>query len=208
MTLPPIWSAVVHWFLSVPPNGEAKDALIAIASVAAVVWTGGLITMQLKKLSTILGNALDYVQTAFMGACFGLFATGVPLRCAVIVFGLIYTIQSIASLVQSTWLLRRAKAGEVVFKHKNGIWYYTERFAKGTRQYAWTTLASMLAYVAVFVWPTQYAMCWFGWGLLYLGMQMILWQLYKIEKPLEVPAPVLPTLLPSGAINPIPSQDR
>jgi hypothetical protein len=77
----------VHWFSNVQQGGnDYKDALIAIASVAAVIWTGGLITMQLRNGSIALGNGLDFLQNACMGTALALFVVGVPLRAVVLAF--------------------------------------------------------------------------------------------------------------------------
>jgi len=55
---------------------------------------------------------------------------------------------------------------------------YAEPYGKAILQYSGTTLLSMLGYVGVIVWPTQLAVCIFGWLMMYLGLQFILVRLY------------------------------
>jgi hypothetical protein len=174
-----IWGSLVHWFVSVPPGGEAKDALIVIASVAAVVWTGGLITMQLRQGSIALGNGLDFLQSAFMGTALALFVVGVPLRAIVLVFAIFYTIKSVRELSQGMRLRGIARReGPMTIVVTNLGAAYAEPYGKASVQYSATTLLSMLGYVAVIVWPTQFTVSVFGWLMMFLGLQLILVRLY------------------------------
>jgi hypothetical protein len=178
-----LWPAWVQWFLTVP--GEApdayKDALIAVASVAAVVWTGGLITMQLKKTSVVLMNGLDYLQTAFMGSMLALFASGVWLRVIVLAFGVYYIQLAFQQLIlaRKLWLCH-TDGEEIVTINPDGVPRSVAcgPYAKALVQYVFWTLVSILGYVAIFVWPTRFAMSIFTWTILYVGMQMVLIRLY------------------------------
>lgn|GEM_PF-2818785 len=175
-----LWGNLIHWFLNVPQGGnDFKDALIAIASVAAVVWTGGLITLELRKGSIALGNGLDFLQNAFMGTALALFVVGVPLRAMVLALGLFYTGKSIREIAIGLPILRIARRegpGTIVATDLGMA--YAEPYGKAILQYSGTTLLSMLGYVGVIVWPTQLAVCIFGWLMMYLGLQFILVRLY------------------------------
>lgn len=175
-----LWGTLAHWFVNVPQGGnDYKDALIAIASVAAVLWTGGLITMQLRKGSIALGNGLDFLQNAFMGTALALFVVGVPLRIVVLAFGIFYTVKSLRELSQGVRLRRIARRQgprTIVITDLGAA--YAEPYGKASVQYSATTLLSMLGYVGVIVWPTQLSVCIFGWLMMYLGLQLILVRLY------------------------------
>ena len=57
---------------------EYKDALIAIASVAAVFWTGGLIVRQLyaKVVSNDIVSGMEFCTFSALASIFGLIFTG------------------------------------------------------------------------------------------------------------------------------------
>jgi hypothetical protein len=83
-----IWRIVSHadaagfwqWYSATPPGGEAKEALTLSASIAVVIWSGGLIAFQLKNVSIELRGALLLLEYAFIGPLLGLFTTGAVIR--------------------------------------------------------------------------------------------------------------------------------
>jgi uncharacterized membrane protein len=169
---------LVQWFMTPAVNAEGyKDGLIVIASVSAVIWTGGLITMQLKKNSITLMNGLDFLQNAFMGTAIGMFVTGVPLRLVILLFGIFYTQKSLRELKHGFDLRRLDRQGVITTLVPQGL-VWTGPYAKAVIMYSSLTLASMVAYLGVFVYPTQFALCIFGWVLTFFGMQFILARLY------------------------------
>ena len=104
-------SAIWQWFLTVQTTGSLvrtqNDALIAIASVSAVVWTGGLIAWQIKAWTLSRNFALDMLQTAFMASIISLVAHPPTFRIVATFFLLYYGIGSIVGLAKNrngdTW---------------------------------------------------------------------------------------------------------
>jgi hypothetical protein len=86
-----MWAAVTGFlscFLCALTIDEYKDALIAIASVAAVIWTGAIIGLQLKGLLIELLGCMAMLQTAFIGALFVLLSSPLALHLVAIGFAL------------------------------------------------------------------------------------------------------------------------
>ena len=54
------------WYITPPIGVEHHDILIGIASIAVVVWTGGLVAFQVRGISTELEGALVFLQFAFL----------------------------------------------------------------------------------------------------------------------------------------------
>ena len=168
-------SAFCHWYNSVATNGDLvrpqDTALFAIASVSAVVWTGGLISWQIKQWNLYIPVSLDLVQTAFMGAIFGLFVHPLTFRYLATGFLVLFTVQSIASL----WLNRNHNY--VKNKFATTFTLTDERWdavAKVNRTYATITLCSMILYVMIIVWPYPTVIAWFATIALFVGYQLII----------------------------------
>ena len=87
--------AVWQWYTWTPPE-ENRDALIAIAGVAVVVWTGGLVALTFRRRFTLrLSNGFEYVQLAYIGPLFALVAHGALLRTVAVIFIFYYGIGAI-----------------------------------------------------------------------------------------------------------------
>ena len=71
---------------------DLKDALVAIASVAAVVWTGGLIVRQLypEVVTTDIISGMEFCMFSALASIFGLILSGGPLVLAAGLFFLYY----------------------------------------------------------------------------------------------------------------------
>jgi hypothetical protein len=171
-----------RWYVTIPTGGlwEAAqtDALLAIASVAAIVWTGGLIAFQIKAPSTVNNLALDLLQTSFVGSAFALFLHGETLRAAATVFLVYYVAITVwglycsfrTSLIRRFWKAipnRDSLSDEVLLAIGRAAAVY----------YRWTLL-SMTAFVAVIIFPHQTAVAWIAGLLLYVGLQLALRSLY------------------------------
>lgn len=69
------------WFSSTPASDQVNsDALIGIASVAAIVWTGGLIAFQVRQLASELTASLWLLRFAFLAPLIALVASAPVLR--------------------------------------------------------------------------------------------------------------------------------
>lgn len=164
------------------PSGgnDYKDALIATASIAAVVWTGGLIAIQIRNESSVsLINGLDLLQTAFLGSALALFSVGVPLRVVALIFGAFYLCQACYGWLYARRLRGSARPGQMATVPQGT--FPVSVLADAEEQYSLLTLLSLLFYIPVIWWPSQKSVCIFGWSLTFLGMQMILMRLYAVD---------------------------
>jgi len=173
---------LAHWFVTVPHEeaGEYKDALVAAASVAAVVWTGGLITMQLRNSGIVLIGALDILQNAFMGAILALFVVGVPLRLVVLIVFSFYLIRTTNELAVALTLWRKSDHGATDTVLPSGI-FPTSLLVRTSVRYCVYNYLTLVFYCFVILWPTQKVVSIFAWSALFLGMQMLLTRLYGTD---------------------------
>jgi hypothetical protein len=83
--------SVCSAFTTVPKQSENANALLAIASVAAVVWTGGIISIQINaqraRVKAVLG--MEYLQFAFLAPLAALVAEPLWLRVIATVAGVV-----------------------------------------------------------------------------------------------------------------------
>lgn len=170
--------AVENIVLTAPPTTEYyKEALLATASVAAVVWTGGLIVRQLKAPSITIANGLDFVQAAFMGPLVALATNGVPLRLAAIAFLVVYTIVAAYHIREGLlWRKQIRMVNPAIFHAGNA--HDAKMYAKQTLAYGTWTLISMIAYIFVIWRPTPLTVFVVSWVMLFVGLQVILGRLY------------------------------
>src|ERR1022692_4539324 len=85
-------TTIINWFLNPPPvSAVPTEGLVAIASVAVVIWTGGFIVrgwMQTTAIALMAG--VNYLQFAFFASILALHSNALTLRCAGIGFLLYY----------------------------------------------------------------------------------------------------------------------
>jgi len=81
----PVAVGLWHWYSAMPGGGEAKEALTVSASVAVVIWTGGLISFSVKGVSIELRGALLLLEYAFIGPMLALFTSGAVIRTIALV---------------------------------------------------------------------------------------------------------------------------
>ena len=145
------------------------DALVAIASVGAIIWTGGLIVRQLYPtyLTINLQNGMVYAMFAAFASIAGLFLSGLTLQVTAYAFLLLYEYQYVKDLMY----LYRLNAGlenvpENIPDHAR---YYEDVFAS-TLQEGFL----LIPYPVVMFWPNQYSIAWVGFVTLFFGYQMML----------------------------------
>lgn len=168
---------LIQVFLSPSPVDDwlprVDMALVAIASVAAVVWTGGLVSYQLKQYTVARSVGLEIVQASFIGSVFALFMQPVTLRIVVTVFTVYYVSMFLYALfVQYRDVTATRKTHkEIVDKLSDDdvivLW-------KTTRRYIFYSLLSMILYVCVIVWPYPKEVAWIASVALYVGLQAIM----------------------------------
>jgi len=153
---------LLHWYNTVATTDSltrSQDtALFAIASVSAVVWTGGLISGQIKQWNVVLPVSLDLVQCAFMGAVFKIFVPALGFRYLATAFLLYYIAASSIGIWRNrntNWA--KAKLGSKLTMLNDEQW---NAIAKTNRLYSIITLASVSLFVLAIVWPYPIAVCW------------------------------------------------
>lgn len=167
-----------QWYSTVNTAGIATPrqdtALFAIASVAAVVWTGGLVAYQLKGPSIGRIIALDMVQLSFLGAIFGLFLQPLTFRYTATVFWCLYIAGSIVILHQNRNI-------DFVSKDRAKFPALTDDFyqeqARQNIRYAIVTVASSALLVWMIIYPYPTVIAWSSTIAVFLGLQMVLWVL-------------------------------
>src|SRR5580704_19009874 len=78
----------INWFLNPPPvTIVPTEGLVAIASVAVVIWTGGFIVRGwMKSTAVALMAGMNYLQFAFFASILGLLSNALTLRCLAVAF--------------------------------------------------------------------------------------------------------------------------
>jgi len=166
---------IACWFHESAANPHLLDnALIALASVAGVVWTGGLVALQLQERSSKQVLSMDYLQTVFMACSLSIFAVGAPLRFAIIVFGGYYTYQAVRNIHIAGKCAVRLRAGTPSGYSHMGNVIQNDRDVRALRWYGIGTLLLIVGYLGVYILPVQLSVCILGFLALYFGMQGIL----------------------------------
>ena len=145
------------------------DALVAVASVGAVLWTGGLIVRQLYPtyVSINLQNGMYFAMFASLAAIGGLFLNGLPLQTAAGLFMALYAYWYMKDLKYIYDL--NADLEKVPQNIPDPVKYKAD--AEQATLYEGYLL---LPYVAVIQWPNQFCIACIGFVLLYVGYQLML----------------------------------
>jgi len=169
----------LFWYTSIECCGywlqNEGVALALIASVAAVVWTGGLVAYQLKEYGLTRNFALDAVQNAFMLAIGSTFMQPLTYRYVVSAFFLYYVTQSTLLLYRNRntdWVDDKQRA-----KYPSLTPEQWEQVARDYRNHSRYTLALTAFYVIIIIYPYQIAVAWVATGYLFAGYQTLLWHL-------------------------------
>lgn len=159
---------MAHW--SYTPPLSFDNALIAIASVAAVVWTGGLIIRQLypQYITIEIQSGMEYCMFASLASIFGLMLTGWPLGLAAMLFLVLYGhqwIQSLRTLYALNCSPEKAFPEWVADQAK-----YEQDTFTSTRLTGWL----LVPYPLVIAFPYQAVVALVSVIVLYFGYQLIL----------------------------------
>jgi len=163
-----LWSEVSN-------SGQPVDltlALTVLASVAVVVWTGGLVALQLKKADLKTSFAMDLLGVCFIGCTLTIVAHWSnlldhrALRFVVTLFAIRYLGIYVHSLLESS---------------KNNNQPGFDYSINGLR---WL----MPIYAIVIAFPLQNVVAWIGFITLYLGLWNVLVSLRNLpkDKPIDV----------------------
>jgi hypothetical protein len=139
-------------------NTHALDnALVALASVSAVLWAGCLITWQLKAWSPERTASLDFFTIAFLVALLALFLEPLGVRIAM----LLLVVSAIRGVRNTKKNLRtpqemKASAKPQFQSLPDDAW---ERIAQNNRRYYRAILRTPIYFAVLFFWPYQLATC-------------------------------------------------
>jgi hypothetical protein len=184
------------WYSSMPPE-ENRDALIAIAGVAVVLWTGGLVALTLRQRFTLrLSNGIAYLQLAFLGPLLALIAHGAVLRTFALIVIVYYSLLVLLVTIQSAIMESLAGAAKfglfILLGHVPSVsmtdaqrdkW---ERDLKGGRYHAFVAALGM----AILVEPSDTVMAYCALALMLSGLYLVVLECtYDIVQPLDALAP-------------------
>jgi hypothetical protein len=161
-----IWA----FFSTVPCQSENKDALLAIASIAAVLWTGGVIAIQLDpnraRAKAVL--AMEYLQFAFFAPAVGLVAEPFVLRAIATILAVVIFFIGVKHIRDGVnvrhWERIMGPAGD---RLRLGI------IEKNLLYYGRWTVASTIGAVVVAMWPTQTTVAWTALVVGFIGLQLV-----------------------------------
>ncbi|HEY1680440.1 MAG TPA: hypothetical protein VGF98_02225 [Candidatus Tumulicola sp.] len=174
----PVGSAWASYNRGDEPRSNQNDtALIAIASVSALIWASGLILYQLKPWTLWRAATLGFASTAFMAALFALFVTPVVLRYITLSFFILYVGLALLTIVRfRNRNFARNKARETA-KHPNLAGYRDDQWRgifRNQRLHAWVGVLPLTTYPIVFFWPTTTVISWTATVYTFLAYQGIL----------------------------------
>jgi len=148
-------TALWHW-LANPPTTTFHDALIAIASVSAVLWTGGLIVRQLTNYMDVQFRAgIEYMGFAFFAPMFALFITGSTLRITAGAFLVFYLIQTYKNFQYT----KDVQVGKIP-PPATVAPAFVPQWKKNAWAYLWLSLVSDFAILVIVVLPFDQAIAW------------------------------------------------
>jgi hypothetical protein len=168
----------LDWFLNPPPvDYVPTEALVAIASVAVVIWTGGFIVRGwMGSTSIALLGGMNYLQFAFFSSIMALLANALTLRCLAIAFLLYYGSFFIR---YSSILKAREPEIELFLPLVSDVKISSARF--------WPTIQviELIPLIITFIWPDPRVLAWCCAAMTFFGYQIILAFVYKdlFQKP-------------------------
>ena len=137
----------------------SHDALVAVASVAAVVWTGGFIvkTFPGKETTIWLTESMNWLQFAFLAPIFALTADPETMRRIAIGFLVLY--------VLSTPFTIRA------YRNKPTTFFTFANLSRARAFRLWTVYTGSQLIVIVAVWPRRDVVAYLSAAAVYFGYQ-------------------------------------
>ena len=162
----------IEWFLHPPAVGNVPtDALLAIASVAVVIWTGGFIVrgwMQTTAVALMAG--MNYLQFAYFSAIIALLSNALTLRCVAVAFLIYYG----SFFARHSARLRKREPEVELF-----LPYLDQVRIKGARFWATLQTIELLPIAITIVWPSPQILAWSCAVMTFLGYQIILAFVYS-----------------------------
>lgn len=163
---------MTDWLLYPPHVASVPtDALVAIASVAVVIWTGGFIVRGwLGSTSIALLGGMNYLQFAFFGAILALLSNAPTLRILAVAFLLYY-----GSFFwrYSQRLRAREPELELFVPLLGDVRVGSAHF------WTITQAVELVPLIITFVWPDPRVVAWCCAAMTFLGYQIILAFVYR-----------------------------
>lgn len=162
-------TALWSWFINAPSSVMPTQALIAIASVAVVIWTGGFIVRGWMRTTGGLVAGMSFLQFAFFGAILTLLASPLTLRCAALAFFVYYLV----FFGYHTKRLREVEGDALPVIPLLHV-------LSGRRDLFWVgmQLIELAPFAIVFVWPESVVVAWVCLAMTFLGYQVMLTFVY------------------------------
>jgi hypothetical protein len=163
---------LIGWFLNPPAVGNVPtDALLAIASVAVVIWTGGFIVrgwMQTTAVALMAG--MNYLQFAFFSSIIALLSNAVTIRCVAVAFLFYYS----GFFARHSARLRKREPEVELF-----LPFLDQVRIKGARFWVTLQIIELLPIAVTIVWPNPQVLAWCCAVMTFLGYQIILAFVYS-----------------------------
>ena len=162
----------LDWFLHPPAVGDVPtDGLVAIASVAVVIWTGGFIVRGwMQTTAAALMAGMNYLQFAFFSAILALLANALTLRCVAVFFALYYG----SFFARHSGRLRRREPEVELF-----LPFLDQVRIKGARFWATLQIIELLPIAVTIAWPSPQVLAWCCAAMTFIGYQIILAFVYS-----------------------------
>ena len=162
----------INWFLNPPPiTIVPTEALVAIASVAVVIWTGGFIVRGwMKSTAVALMAGMNYLQFAYFAAVLALLSNAPTLRWMAVGFLFYYG----SFFVHHSARLRKREPEVELF-----LPYLDQVRVKGTQFWLTLQVIQLLPIVITIIWPTPQVLAWSCAAMTFLGYQIILAFVYS-----------------------------
>jgi hypothetical protein len=154
-----------------PVTDVPTEALVAIASVAVVIWTGGFIVRGwMQSTAVALMAGMNYLQFAFFASILALLANALTLRCLAIAFLFYYG----SFFVRYANALREREPEVELF-----LPYLDQVRVKGPNFWLTVQAIQLLPIVTTIVWPSPRVLAWACAAMTFLGYQIILAFVYS-----------------------------
>jgi hypothetical protein len=177
--------SIWHWYITVaacntPCDKDRTVALSAIAGVAVVIWTGGLVSYQLKRYSLERSTGLDLAQTAFMFSLAALFMQPLSLRIALSAFFLFYFVSSLYFVLvkyrNADWVTDKMRKR---YPSIDGAgWLNVSRL---NRNYSLSILAGLPHFAWGIAYPYQDGIVWIALICVFLSFQVLMYHFNNAE---------------------------
>jgi hypothetical protein len=147
------------------------EALVAIASVAVVIWTGGFIVRGwMQSTAVALMAGMNYLQFAFFASILALLSNALTLRFLAVAFLFYYG----SFFLRYSVLLREREPEVELF-----LPYLDQVRVKGARFWLTVQVIQLLPIVITIAWPTPRVLAWCCAAMTFLGYQIILAFVYS-----------------------------